>query len=87
MVDGNYISAAGVTAGLDGALVVAALLRGDPVAESIQLGIEYAPNPVFHSGTPDTASPEVLQAFSDKYADTKRSREAQAQQFAARNTH
>lgn len=87
VVDGNYISAAGVTAGLDGALVVAALLRGDPVAESIQLGIEYAPNPVFHSGTPDTASPEVLQAFSDKYADTKRSREAQAQQFAARNTH
>lgn len=38
VVDGNYISAAGVTAGLDGALVVAALLRGEAVAEEITTG-------------------------------------------------
>jgi len=43
VVDGNLVSAAGVTAGLDGALVVASLLRGDPAAEEIQLSIEYAP--------------------------------------------
>ena len=43
VVDGNLVSAAGVTAGLDGALVVASLLRGDPAAEEIQLSSEYAP--------------------------------------------
>ena len=87
VVDGSYISAAGVTAGIDGALVVAALLRGDQAAEEIQLGIEYAPDPIFHSGTPDMASPEVRHAFLDKYKDTKQSREAQARRFAERNAH
>ena len=54
-VDGNIISAAGVTAGLDAALVLVSLLRGDAAAQEIQLAIEYAPDPVFKSGTPDTA--------------------------------
>ena len=58
-MDGNVVSCAGVTAGLDGALVVASLLRGDATAEEIQLDIEYSPEPVFHSGTPETASAEV----------------------------
>lgn len=62
VVDGNLVSAVGVTAGLDGALVLASLLRGDPIAEEIQLGIQYAPDPVFHAGTPDTASREVVRS-------------------------
>ena len=45
VVDGAYISTAGVTAGLDGALLLASLLRGDSVAEQIQLDIEYALEP------------------------------------------
>lgn len=49
---GNIISAAGVTAGLDGALVLVSLLRGDAAAQEIQLAIEYAPAPVFHSREP-----------------------------------
>ena len=61
VVDGNLVTAGGVTAGLDDALVVASLLRGDAIAEEIQLSIQYAPNPVFHSGTPDAATAEVLQ--------------------------
>jgi hypothetical protein len=40
-------SAAGVTPGLDAALVLVSLLRGDAAAQEIQLAIEYAPNPVF----------------------------------------
>ncbi|MBV9386413.1 MAG: DJ-1/PfpI family protein [Chroococcidiopsidaceae cyanobacterium CP_BM_ER_R8_30] len=40
VIDGNYISTAGVTAGLDGALKVAAMLRGNEVAQEIQLDIE-----------------------------------------------
>lgn len=51
VVDGNIISAAGVTAGLDAALVLVSLLRGDATAQEIQLAIEYAPQPVFHSGS------------------------------------
>ncbi len=65
VVDGKHVSAAGVTAGIDGALRVAALLRGDTVAQQIQLYLEYAPEPPFNSGTPKTAPPEVLQAVRD----------------------
>ena len=84
VVDGNYISTAGVTAGLDGALVLASLLRGDDVAQQIQLSIEYAPEPGFHSGTPDTASPEVVRSFFVDYGKAKESREAEARRFAAK---
>lgn len=66
VVDGRHVSAAGVTAGIDGALTVAALLRGDFEAQRIQLMIEYAPDPAFHSGTPKTASPEVLKAAREQ---------------------
>jgi cyclohexyl-isocyanide hydratase len=62
VVDGNYVSAAGVTAGFDGALTVAALLRGERVAHEIQLYLQYAPEPPFNSGSPETASAEVLAA-------------------------
>lgn len=83
VVDGNLITAAGVTAGLDAALVVASLLRGDPIAQEIQLSIQYAPNPVFHSGAPDTAPAEVLRAFNESYSAVAASREAEARRFAA----
>ena len=83
VVDGNLVTAAGVTAGLDAALVVASLLRGDAIAQEIQLSIEYAPKPVFHSGTPETATAEVLQAFNEGYSAIAASREAEARQFAA----
>jgi len=62
VADGNMIFAAGVTAGIDGALRLAADLRGRAAAETIQLGIVYAPEPPFNSGRPDTAPPAVLAA-------------------------
>ena len=52
VVDGSYVSAAGVTAGIDGALRLAAELRGDNSARLIQLYTAYAPEPPFNSGTP-----------------------------------
>ncbi len=82
VVDGNYISAAGITAGIEGALTVASLLRGRKVAEQIQLAIEYAPEPPFHSGDPDTASPETVSAYYAQYGSLKDSREAEAQRIA-----
>jgi cyclohexyl-isocyanide hydratase len=83
VVDGNLVTAAGVTAGLDAALVVASLLRGDAIAQEIQLSIQYAPNPVFHSGSPETAPAAVLRAFNEGYSAIAASREAEARRFAA----
>ncbi|MBN9614609.1 MAG: DJ-1/PfpI family protein [Acidobacteriales bacterium] len=66
VVDGKHVSAAGVTAGIDGALTLAALLRDDLAAQQIQLGLEYAPEPPFDSGTPKTAPAEVLAAAREE---------------------
>lgn len=60
VVDGGWIFAAGVTAGIDGALRLAAELRGDEVAQAIQLRMEYAPEPPFDSGRPATAPASVV---------------------------
>ena len=59
------------------------LLRGDPIAQEIQLSIQYAPNPVLHSGAPDTAPAEVLRTFNESYSAVAASREAEARRFAA----
>jgi cyclohexyl-isocyanide hydratase len=82
VVDGNIISAAGVTAGLDAALVLVSLLRGDAAAQEIQLAIEYAPNPVFDSGTPKTAPGEVLESFRRKYDAVDSARRTEALRYA-----
>jgi cyclohexyl-isocyanide hydratase len=58
--DGTLISAAGVTAGIDGALKVAARLRGVEAAQVIQLYMAYAPEPPFDAGTPERAPAAVL---------------------------
>src|SRR6201986_4336005 len=60
VIDGAWIFAAGVTAGIDGALRLAAELRGDEAAQAVQLHMAYAPEPPFDSGTPETAPPEIL---------------------------
>jgi cyclohexyl-isocyanide hydratase len=60
--DGNLFTGGGVTAGIDFALSLVAELAGPTVAQSIQLGIEYAPAPPFNAGTPETAPPDVLAA-------------------------
>ena len=57
--DGNRITGAGVTAGIDFALVLAAELFGECEAQRIQLAIEYDPHPPFDSGSPRTAPADV----------------------------
>ena len=61
VVDGAWVFAAGVTAGIDGALRLAAELRGDEAAQAIQLHMVYAPEPPFDSGTPETAPAAILE--------------------------
>lgn len=62
VVDGNLVTAAGVTSGIDGALRAAAILRGDRAAQEIQLYMEYAPCPPFDAGSPKSAPPDVAAA-------------------------
>lgn len=63
--DGNVVTAAGVSAGIDLALVLAADLAGDEVAQAIQLGIEYDPHPPFDSGAPGKAPAAVEQRLRE----------------------
>jgi transcriptional regulator GlxA family with amidase domain len=58
--DGKVMTAAGVSAGIDMALTLAARLAGEEVARAIQLGIEYDPEPPFDSGSPAKAGPELV---------------------------
>jgi cyclohexyl-isocyanide hydratase len=62
--DRNRITGAGVTAGIDFALVLAAEIFGASVAEKIQLAIEYDPHPPFDSGSPRTAPAAVRDAVT-----------------------
>ena len=60
--DRNRVTAAGVSAGLDFALALAARLRGEDYARTAQLVAEYAPAPPFAAGTPAAAGPETTRA-------------------------
>jgi putative intracellular protease/amidase len=70
-LDHRIVTAAGVSAGIDMALRLAALLVDDVAAQAMQLFTEYDPQPPFDSGSPATASAEVL-ARAQLYARTKR---------------
>jgi cyclohexyl-isocyanide hydratase len=84
VVDGNWVFAAGVTAGIDGALRLAAELRGDDAARAIQLHMAYAPEPPFDSGTPETAPAAILAEARRSVAGITAQREATARRVAAR---
>ena len=84
VIDGDWIFAAGVTSGIDGALRLAAELRGDEVAQGIQLFMEYAPQPPFTSGTPETAPATVLAQTRQSVAKITAQREATAQRIATK---
>lgn len=82
VVDGDWIFAAGVTSGIDGALRLAAEMFGDAVAQRIQLNMAYAPEPPFNSGTPETAPADVLAAARAAFADLTAQREFTAREIA-----
>lgn len=58
--DGKIVTAAGVSAGIDMALALAARLAGEQVAQAIQLGIEYDPQPPFDAGSPAKAPAGIV---------------------------
>jgi putative intracellular protease/amidase len=63
--DGNLLTAAGVTAGMDLGIRLVARLRGDDYARFLELGAEYDPQPPFGAGTPDGAGPELTALARD----------------------
>jgi putative intracellular protease/amidase len=69
---GRVITSAGVTAGIDMALRLTELLSSTEVAQAIQLGLEYDPQPPFDAGSPEKAPAEIValvRAFSEREAE------------------
>ncbi len=77
VVDGNLITGGGVTAGIDFGLRVIAEVRGPAVAQAVQLGIEYAPDPPFNAGSPETADPAIVETLISGAAARQKERTAQ----------
>ena len=82
VIDGNLVTAAGLTAGIDGALRVAAMFRGDAAAKAIQLALEYAPDPPFDCGSPEKAPAEIVAGLKHSTADLMARRLATAKRVA-----
>lgn len=61
VVDGPVITAAGVSAGIDMALTLLAVLRDEPTAQAVQLAMEYDPDPPFATGSPRSAPPGLAE--------------------------
>jgi cyclohexyl-isocyanide hydratase len=80
--DGNIITGGGVTAGIDFALTVLAEIAGEEVAQTIQLGLEYAPAPPFDSGRPELAPPDVRARYESIRQKMMTARRAEAEEAA-----
>jgi transcriptional regulator GlxA family with amidase domain len=65
--DGNLFTGGGVTAGIDMALAVSAEIAGEDHAQAVQLAMEYAPEPPFDAGRPESARPEILALVRARY--------------------
>jgi transcriptional regulator GlxA family with amidase domain len=66
VVQGKIITAAGVSSGIDMALTLVAREFGERVAQAIQLGIEYDPQPPFDAGSPAKAPPEIVEKLRSR---------------------
>jgi putative intracellular protease/amidase len=60
VIDGKYVTGAGVSAGIDMALTLAGRIGGRDAAQAIQLMLEYAPEPPYHAGSPRTAPADLV---------------------------
>jgi putative intracellular protease/amidase len=71
---GKILTSAGVSSGIDMALRLVQLMHGDEVAQAVQLGIEYDPDPPVHAGSPEKTAPAIAEAVRGVFA----AREAEA---------
>jgi len=84
VISGNVVTGGGVTAGIDFALRLASEMYGREVAQSIQLTIEYDPQPPFHAGHPDTAPRPILDALRARIGPRQAERLKQVRRAAER---
>ena len=82
--DRNRITGGGVTAGIDFALYLAGVLVGEQTARMIQLSLEYNPDPPFTSGSPDSASAEIVAAVRTRATPMLEARRAASLRAAER---
>lgn len=75
VVDGNLITAGGVTAGIDFGLTIIEKLLGRDEAEAIQLMLQYAPAPPFSAGTPKGSSSQVQAVARSRISTSRVERE------------
>ncbi|MFJ8953064.1 MULTISPECIES: DJ-1/PfpI family protein [unclassified Streptomyces] len=61
--DGKYVTAAGVSSGIDMGLALAGRIAGDETAQAIQLMTEYDPQPPYDAGSPDKAPAHIVARF------------------------
>ncbi|GAA1909619.1 DJ-1/PfpI family protein [Streptomyces durmitorensis] len=61
--DGKYVTGAGVSAGIDMGLTLAGKIAGDEHAQTVQLLIEYDPQPPYDAGSPEKAPPALVEKF------------------------
>ena len=86
--DGNLFTGGGVTAGIDMALTGVAEMFGQDVAEAVQLNLEYAPEPPFDAGQPETAPASVLETVRNRGQASRAEREGIVERIeAARAVH
>jgi putative intracellular protease/amidase len=67
---GKYVTAAGVSSGIDMALTLAARIAGDDLARTVQLQIEYDPQPPFDAGSVGKAPAAIVSKLRRRYAGT-----------------
>ena len=84
VVDRNRVTGGGVTAGIDFALTLAALVRGEDHARMIQLSLEYDPAPPFDAGSPEQAGQPLVAAYERRVAALAPGRDDQQRMLAAR---
>lgn len=84
VVDRNRITGGGVTAGIDFGLYVASQVATAEIAQAIQLQLEYNPEPPFHSGSPTTATPELVAVVRKNAATMLEERTAATQRAVQR---
>jgi transcriptional regulator GlxA family with amidase domain len=65
---GKIVTAAGVSSGIDMALHLVRKINGEQIAQAVQLGIEYDPQPPLDAGAPEKAPPEVVELVTAAFA-------------------
>jgi len=83
VTDRNRMTGAGVTSGIDFALTLVASLFGEERAKRAQLAMEYDPKPPFIGGTPESASPQLVESLREMNASFQEEREVVARRAAA----